>query len=148
MTADLQQNHALNALLQSLGRSLLQYVGECWPWSADDRASDADKVKELVTRQQDDVGQLAHLLKSRGWTIDFGMYPVEYTDLHYVSLDFLLGQLAANARSISENAERVATECVDDHEAGVLLERIVTHSQDTANQLEQICRVRARVQPA
>jgi len=35
---------------------------------------------------------MVELLDQRGWTVDFGGYPTDYTDLHFVSLEFLLSR--------------------------------------------------------
>ena len=147
MPANSQHNAELNALLETLARSLLQYVGESWPWSENENSSEAVQVRDIIARQQQDIAQLAELLDRRHWPIDFGQYPAEYTDLHYLALDFLLSQLAVSARDAAGEVERMASLCVADHEASQLLEQIRVNAQDAANRLEGLVRVRSRTQP-
>jgi hypothetical protein len=67
----------LNDLLIDVGRSLLQYVGESWPWTSEDEADVGTSVQRIVAEQRDTVLQLAELLDSRGHRIAYGQYPSE-----------------------------------------------------------------------
>lgn len=90
----------LNKLFVLLHRSLLQYVGECWPWTAEDgrQTETLSTIKGLIAKQKQNETLLGEPLIASGWVLDFGGYPTMYTDLHYVSLSFLLKQIV-----ISEN---------------------------------------------
>lgn len=118
---DPQQNARLNALLVRLYRSLLQYVIECWPWAGADESAEQQAVLEMVAEQQAHVGKLAELLAERGWPIDFGNYPTEYTDLHYVALDYLLGELVADETELIADIARTLAESAADRAAVALL---------------------------
>lgn len=143
-----EYNPELNQLLIDLGRSLLQYVGECWPWTGTDGDDDGDQertvIHQLVARQHVAVAQLADLLANRHWPIDFGTYPTEYTDLHYMALDFLLGQLIANERSlISELEAGIETTRYDDPQAAELLRDIISQERDNLAELQKLAAPRA-----
>lgn len=124
MTATMQLDR-LNDLLVDLGRSLLQYAQEAWPWtSATDSGQLRDIVQRLATEQQESVRELAEFLDANGYAVDFGVYPDEYTSLHYVSLRYLLDQLIVNAEALTQECQAAAREAMDDPDAGPLLARV------------------------
>jgi hypothetical protein len=57
--SDASTNAALNELLINLRGSLLQYVGECWPWSDPETTEAQRKIDELVRIQEKQIAQLA-----------------------------------------------------------------------------------------
>ena len=101
-------NHRLNGLLIDLEKSLLQYVGECWPWTSAHGRSIREDVQELVARQQSDATRLAQFLIERDHPLESGAYPTEYTRLHYTALAFLLGELDRNQSAIASRVQAVA----------------------------------------
>lgn len=124
MTATTQLDR-LNDLVVDLGRSLLQYAQEAWPWTS---ATDSDALHDVVNRvareQQESVRELAEFLDAAGVPVDFGVYPFEYTSLHYVSLRYLLDQLVVNAEALTQECQAAAREAADDPEIGPLLARV------------------------
>jgi hypothetical protein len=118
----------LNDLLIDVGRSLLQYVGESWPWTSEDEADVRIAVETMVAEQRDTVLQLAGLLDDRAHRIIYGQYPSEYTSLHYVALDYLLEQLARQQQDLASDFADAAEESAGDEIALALL----THAADQA----------------
>jgi hypothetical protein len=135
---------ALNQLLIDLGRSLLQYVGECWPWSGYETEETHRKIDELVAIQRQDVLQLGMLLDEAQWTIEKGTYPTEYTDLHYVALSYLLDQLVLNQKAIVEEAQRAKAQCEGDPEARKLVSEIHSTQQRILAELEALAQSTSR----
>ena len=132
---DGSQNAQLNHLLITIGRSLLQYVGESWPWTSEDSDEARRKLTELVDRQQQSVGALASLLNAREWAIDFGTYPTDYTDLHFIALDFLLAQLVENQEAVVDVLKQSA-ELNGDGEASQLMAGIVEAESAILSELQ------------
>ncbi|HUG92367.1 MAG TPA: ferritin-like domain-containing protein [Planctomycetaceae bacterium] len=141
----IHRNAELNELLVLLGRSLLQYVGESWPWAGPDEEDVQRAVDALAARQREHEAQIAALLAERDWNIDFGTYPTEFTDLHYVALDYLLAELVAHEGGMTREIEALARRCADDAEAAPLAERVLADHRDEVRQLETL--VRAHPQP-
>lgn len=131
-------NRQMNRLLIDMGRSLLQYVGECWPWTGEEKAAERRAVAGLVRRQQRQIGRLVDFLSRRDWPIDFGSYPTEYTDLHYVALDYLLGQLIYNETELAREAELLLGEDWDEPAAVQLLGQIHAEQQSIAAELRKL----------
>ena len=138
----IHRNAELNELLILLGRSLLQYVSESWPWASADEDDVRQAVDALSNRQRHHVGLIAELLEQREWSIDFGTYPTEFTDLHYVALDYLLSELATHEAGLMPEIELLTRQCGDDPEAAPLAERILADHRDEVRQLEALARSR------
>jgi hypothetical protein len=134
---DRHQNEILNALLIDLGRSLLQYTAEAWPWTNNGEQSLRDEVDALADRQSQAAAEIADRLAKRTWPIDFGIYPVDYTDLNYVSLDYLLGEIAQNADKLVTDIHESRRQ-VDEPEASDLLSRIETEQRAIAARLREL----------
>ena len=130
-------NQDLNRLLIDLGRSLLQYVGECWPWTSS-TSSAQTKLEGLVEQQRAGVGKLFELLNHRGYTVDFGAYPTEYTDLHYCALSFLLKELIEEASESSQEIASIRATCAGDPEAAALLDELAADERKLLGELKAL----------
>jgi hypothetical protein len=136
-------NVKLNDLLIALSRGLLQYVGECWPWTGLEDATVHRQIDELIARQQRGIAHLADLLARRNWPVDFGAYPTEYTDLHYVALDFLLSQLIESEESLVAELERSLVVSHGDADAASLIEDILAGEREIVQKLRALTMARA-----
>jgi hypothetical protein len=136
--ANVQHNVKLNQLLVDLGRSLLQYVGHCSSWSSRADAAIAAEFPSLVATQQEHVAELSELLTSRRWTIDFGGFPARFTDLHFLSLKYLLKQIVINQRAVLAELEDASHTSVDDPEAATLIEEILSSERQITERLETL----------
>jgi hypothetical protein len=138
-----EHNRELNRLLVDLGRSLLQYVGECWPWTDPAEEDVHETIDRLVSRQKREIGRLGVLLSHRERLVDFGTYPTEYTGLHYLSLDHLLGEVIAGENDLVGELERAVEDYSDDPEAAELLKSFLQVERDTAAELTELAKSRA-----
>ncbi len=136
--SDSQSNAALRQLLVSIGRSLLQYTGESWPWTAAGSESSRQTIEQLVARQQMHVARIAGLLSERESFVDFGTYPTDYTDLHYVALGYLLDQLIADEESLISQLTDATTACADDPEALEVVESALSDERDAVAKLGEL----------
>lgn len=131
-------NQQLNLALIRLRRNLLQYAGECWVWASAARGRERDVLDKIVTDQSHAVAALSDLLLSRHHSIDFGTYPTEFTDLHYVSLDFLHGQLVAEQTRLVQDLEAIEAAVAADPQAVALLSEIVIVARGHLQQLREV----------
>lgn len=134
---------ALNRLLIELGRSLLQYVGECWPWAGTRTQEAQRKIEELVQIQRQQFIELGELLDEADWTIEKGSYPTEYTDLHYVALSYLLDQLVQNQNAVVEETRRTLAACESDPDARTLVGEIHAAQQKILDELKALAQTTA-----
>jgi hypothetical protein len=142
MMAVHKSNSHLNDVLIALHRSLVQYVGDCWPWTATEADAVRDAVGRLVERQREHVSRLVDVLVRRDWPVDFGMFPVEFTDLHYVALGYLLDQLVADQKSVVARIEQSRRACAGDAAAAELLDSVLAAERQTLARLEELSKVR------
>lgn len=121
----------LNGVLRQLSGGFVQYVGEIWPWTS--LGSDGAKLKavvdQCVARQRQSIAQLADFLGPRQARVEFGRYSAEYTDLHYVSLQFLLKRLIATQTQIVESLDRAVSSLPDGDAAHELLTAVLQTEQ-------------------
>ena len=121
-----------NRALRDLSGCFLQYVGEIWPWTS--AGADGAKLKTVVdaclARQRQSIGSLSEYLAPRQSRIEFGSFSAAFTDLHYVSLQFLLKQLIASESQIVESLNRAVTMLPSGDEPQELLAAVRQNEQD------------------
>jgi hypothetical protein len=124
----------INSVLINLSRSFLQYLSESSPWVRGELAAVGRDLESLAASQRGDVRLLAELLDSREYSVDFGSFPTEYTDLQFLALQSLMaglihsqeGQIASLADACSalehsgDSAAAAAVESVRNHEQKLL----------------------------
>ncbi len=126
---------ALNNALAALTSSLVQYSGECGPWTDADDDTETAALDLFRRRQQLQIARLVELLGDRDATIEFGRFPTRYTDLHFISLENLYPRLIANQQAIIETLKKSATACRGDDDAGGLIADAVAEEQRTLEEL-------------
>jgi hypothetical protein len=86
-------NAALVRLLDILHRSLPMYLSDAVPWThpGDERAKKV--LSHIVNDYRMYCGRIVNLLLERRQLLDFGDYPMGFTDTHDLSLDYLIGEM-------------------------------------------------------
>ncbi len=122
----------LNRVLRDLSGCFLQYAADIWPWTSvgADGAKLKSVVDECVARQRQSIGLLSEYLAPRQARIEFGQFSADFTDLHYVSLQFLLKQLIARQTQIVESLNRAVTMLPSGDEAHELLATVRQNEQE------------------
>ncbi len=134
--AVITHNAKLNELVVDLGRSLLQYAAEVSPW-AKTGALD-NEMSRLAARQRDSVGRIVDLLVSRGWSVDFGVYPTDYGDLHFLSWNYFVPKLQQSQEALVTELDEAVHTCIDDAEAVAVLRDVLTEEQQVATALKAL----------
>ena len=81
----------LQGLVRKEGRSLLQYVGESFPWTTAKNHHALPVLQGLIDEEQKaTAGIVQYLVKNRVRPPYLGAYPMSFTTINYMSLDFLL----------------------------------------------------------
>jgi len=132
----------LNRLVERVYRCLLQYTVECWPWtpsaeSADGKSPEQKAIEQMAARQQEFVGRLVELLSQRGQVADFGNYP-DNSELHYVSLDYLVGKLIADEERLVTALESARDAVRNDPPAATLIVELLAAEKGNVTKLREL----------
>ena len=101
----------LNELLATVYRSMPMYLADATPWTRRGDEKAVETITDIITEQKGTCERLAAAIVQRGGVVDAGEYPTVYTDLHFLSLDYLLNELIraqkADIETIGKCAERL-----------------------------------------
>lgn len=135
---DIRNNAILQEIIRRESRSFLQYVGESFPWTADEERGALDQVRRLIAEQAQAVGELTRFLARRRVTMPYlGSYPAGFTSWNFVSFHRLLPRLAADIRQGIEALGRDLAQ-LDAPEARVLVERFLQLKKEHLKTLEAL----------
>ena len=117
-----QTLQVLQDVFRRESRSVLQYVGDAFPWTTDDRTEALDRLRQIVDEEREAIARLSQFLyRRRAPSLASGSYPASFTTLNFVSLDVILRRLIAYQEQ-SVAGLRAALPAVKDAEARRLLE--------------------------
>lgn len=136
--ACIQHNTQINNLIVDLGCSLLQFVGEASPWSPANATAARETVTRAHNQQKQHLDQLVQLLIDRRWPVDFGLYPAEFTDLHFLSLKALLPRVIDSQTAILAELDEAVHTCIDDPEAMAVLMTVLAGERSITEQLKSL----------
>jgi hypothetical protein len=131
-------NLALNEILVTLHRSLPVYLSHAAPWVAYGNEEAHRVLARIVEEKEDHVHRLTELLDARRYTIGRGEFPMDYTSLHDVSLDFLIKQLIRDQRHEVQRIESCERRLAGDREARVLAAEVLETAQRHLRWLETL----------
>ncbi len=134
--AVITHNAKLNELVVDLGHSLLQYAAEVSPWAKTGAVD--NEMARLAARQRDSVGKIVELLSSRGWSIDFGLYPTDYGDLHFLSWNYFVPKLRQSQDALVAELDEAVHTCIDDAEAVSILREVLAEEQQVSTALNAL----------
>jgi hypothetical protein len=84
---------ALNRLLQIHYRSLPMYLSSARPWVPRGHEKAAETLELIAQDQKRMIDKISTALLDAGADIELGEFPMTYTDLHDLSVDYVLGEL-------------------------------------------------------
>ena len=127
----------LNRIFIVLHRSLAMYLADAAPWTAFGHHTARERLNNLVADQRDYARRLSLFLTSRRHTLDQGEFPMTYTDLHDLSLDYLMTELVRHQRQDVLSIERLVGELSGDPEARRLAEEVLGNARGHLELLEE-----------
>ena len=137
-SACVEHNSLLNQVVVDLNISLLQFSGEVSLWSPASAQGARDTLARLIQQQKDHSEQLVQLLINRGWPVEFGTYPSEFTDLHFLSLKALLPRIITNQSMLLTELDEAVHTCIDDADAAELLNAVLAGERSLTAELKSI----------
>lgn len=113
---------ALNRLLIIEYRSFPMYLTYASPWTHQGDQMAAETLQNIAADQQLMSQRIADLIDRLGGRIETGEYSMDFTDTHFLSLDFLLKELHRHQRHDVAEIERLVVRIAGDREARELAE--------------------------
>ena len=133
----------LEAVLRRESRSLLQYVRESFPWVRHGKDEALSEVQRIIGEDRDALGSLsAFMARQRHPVISLGAYPMRFTSMNFVSLEYLVPQLLQEGRKAVADLERDAGSLHG--EAREEIERLLDLKRKHLGQLEALLAAQAR----
>jgi bacterioferritin (cytochrome b1) len=135
--ADPRNIEILNRLLTLEYHSLPAYLAGTSPWVKQGEERAAATLAHIVADQQELAGRIARLIIKRDGQPSLGGFPMEFTDLHMLSLDFLIQEcIRWEQRSIAE-IEACIAQLKNDPEARLLAEEALGLSKGHLENLQE-----------
>jgi len=138
MVANSNSASVLNRLLVRLHRSLQMYLTQAAPWLNRGADKAALTLQNIVADQQRLAQLIADLLIARRIRPETGDFPIDFTDMNFLSIEFLSRELATHARSDVEWITRAVATLEDDAEAKSLAEEALGSAKAHLEQLEEL----------
>ncbi len=129
----------LNRLLVRIYRGLLQYSVECWPWTDAGESAEKRAVERMAAAQQAEIARIVDLLNERGVAIDFGNFP-DNSELHYVSLDYLVAKLVEDEAAIVAEVEASRSQLAHDPDGSRLAAELLAAEKEYLSQLRDLAK--------
>jgi hypothetical protein len=99
---------ALNRLLQLHYRSLPMYLSNTRPWARRNHDAAREVMAQIVSDQERMFERIYDALAAAEAEIGYGEFPMDYTSLHDLSLDWLLERVVAQQRRMVAQIEHLA----------------------------------------
>jgi hypothetical protein len=128
----------LNQLFAIENRTLPTYLADACPWTHPGDESATTALTHILADQQAMVGRLGELIDARGGRVDRGSFPMEYTDMNLLSLDFLLLEMIRCQKRDLVDIERIVAGLGTDREARELAEEVLGSERAHLEALEDL----------
>ncbi len=128
----------LSRLLAIEYRSFPMYLTDASPWThhGDEKATEV--LSNIVADQKSMAQRIGEfILDSRG-RMETGEYPMEFTDTHFLSLDFLIKELLRYQRGDLAAIRQIVTQLADDRTARELAEETLGMERAHLESLEAL----------
>ena len=136
--ASSRNTDVLNRLLATLHRSLSEYLQGSHYWTHRGDARAEAVVRHLVEDQRALAARIADLIFQRHGQIAPSSFPMEFTDLNLLSLDYLLQELIRHQRLDIETVEECVAALRGDREARDVAEEVLGNARGHLENLESV----------
>jgi len=116
----------------------LHYVAENSPWTPYADEESVKKLQTIVARQNAQIQRLADFIANRQGYLPGGSYPVEFTDLQYLSLAYLLKKLIPDQQHVLETLEADRAQIVTDAAARDMLTQLEVGVAENLQSLKEL----------
>jgi hypothetical protein len=145
MTGDADPIDVLNRLLGILYRSLPMYLRRMRPPVGRGQEKAWEAIVAAAADQEHYARRMAEAIQAAGGLIDPGQFPVSFTALHDVSLDFLLGRVIELAKRDVRCIEQCVSSLAAFPRARELAEEALGNARGHLEMLEELAAGGSRV---
>lgn len=128
----------LNDLLAVQHCSLPRYLTYVSPWTGDENTEAAEVVTRIAEDQQRMSERIAETIYDRGGMPDAGDFPMEFTDTHFLALDYLLRELVYYQKQDVAAIEEIVSQLGGDADAKALAEETLGAEKAHLEDLERL----------
>ena len=129
---------ALNRLLAIHCRSFPQYLQYARPYTIGSDSEKLETIEQIAEDQQQMSDRIAAMLKAADQTPNTGRFPMEFTDTHDLSIDYLLKEAAAYQREDIAAIEACAARLKSAPEGFALAEEALGMAKGHLDCLEEL----------
>ncbi len=105
----IKQFEMLNQIAALHHRSLPTYLTYARPWVRSGNEAKAEIIEDIAADHHDLVQRILRTLEADDRALSLGDFPMAYTDLNDLSLDFILQELTRYERRLLKTLEEMAT---------------------------------------
>lgn len=128
----------LEDIVRRESRSLLQYVREAFPWTSPEERAALAEIEQMIDEELRGATMLMRLLQRRHLVPPYlGPYPMEFTNINYVSLEHFVPLLIGQQRQAIADLERDVA-CIMDEEARTLVHKVLDKKRRHLEALEKL----------
>ncbi len=128
----------LNRLLVLHHRSLPQYLCSATPWSTARDSRTIQVLREIADDQRWIADQLGAMILAEHGRPHMGEYPMSFTGLHDLSLQYLMGEVAARQRKEIETIQECVAQLSDAPAAKALAENALGAAKGHLQNLDEL----------
>ena len=105
---------SLNRLSVAHSRSLTVYLQYAPPWLEKGHEEVTTVLEQIVRDQEATVDRIGTMIQSAGEDVDPGKFPISFTGLHDLSIEYLVSLMIEGQREIISISEQAVSELAAD----------------------------------
>jgi hypothetical protein len=128
----------LNRLLTILYRSLPMYLTYAHPWTHRGEEKALAALQHIADEQKQMAGRIAQYILDHHGPIEMGEYPIDFLDMHDLSLEFLITRLVQCQKNDLAAIEQWVVELKADRQATMLAEEALGAARAQLESLQEL----------
>ena len=116
---------SLNRLSVAHSRSLTVYLQYAPPWLEKGHEEVTTVLEQIVSDQEATVDRIGTMIQSAGEDVDPGKFPISFTGLHDLSIEYLVSLMIEGQREIISISEQAVSELAADAMAQAVAQEAV-----------------------
>ncbi len=102
--------HLIYDILAREASSLLSYLSGAWPWSSSKERDSARQLQSLVDDEMQAQRRLGETLRKHRMIPPSARFPMSFTTLHFLALDYLLPKVLNEQQALLVQLEKDQTQ--------------------------------------